>query len=51
MTLWPARLGTEQAVGRAIAAKVAEGVVRRDELFVTTKLAKIRKSSITTPVG
>ena len=40
MTLWPARLGTEQAVGRAIAAKVAEGVVRRDELFVTTKLTQ-----------
>ena len=32
--------GTEQAVGRAIAAKVAEGVVTRDELFVTTKLTQ-----------
>lgn len=32
--------GTEPAVGRAIAAKIAEGVVTREELFVTTKLTQ-----------
>ena len=32
--------GTEQAVGRAVAAKVAEGVVTREELFITTKLTQ-----------
>jgi diketogulonate reductase-like aldo/keto reductase len=32
--------GTEPAVGRAIAAKIAEGVVTRAELFVTTKLTQ-----------
>ncbi len=37
--------GTEQAVGRAIAAKVAEGVVTRDELFVTTKLTQAHHRS------
>ena len=32
--------GTEPAVGRAIAAKITEGVVTRAELFVTTKLTQ-----------
>lgn len=30
--------GTEQAVGQAVRAKIASGVVRRDEIFVVTKL-------------
>jgi diketogulonate reductase-like aldo/keto reductase len=32
--------GTEPAVGRAIAAKIADGTVRREELFVTSKLTQ-----------
>eukprot|EP01048_Picozoa_sp_COSAG05_P002605 COSAG05_NODE_108_length_18693_cov_7.956709_15_plen_394_part_00 len=36
--------GTEPAVGRAIAAKIADGTVRRSELFVTTKLTQAHHS-------
>ena len=30
--------GTEESVGKAISAKIAEGVIKREDMFVTTKV-------------
>lgn len=35
--------GNEEEIGRAIKQKIDEGVVKRDELFITTKLAPIHQ--------
>lgn len=32
--------GNEKEVGNAIRAKIAEGVIRREDIFVTTKVTK-----------
>lgn len=30
--------GSERAVGRAVRAKIAEGVITREDMFITTKV-------------
>lgn len=33
--------GTEKSVGNAIRAKIAEGVIKREDMFVTTKVSAL----------
>lgn len=35
--------GNEKEVGNAIRAKIAEGVIRREDVFVTTKVMKMKE--------
>lgn len=37
--------GTEKSVGNAIRAKIAEGVIKREDMFITTKVSAHRFAS------